>query len=140
MKRRYPSERGSASTELVLLTPLLVILLLFVVGVGRLAGARADVDAAARDAARAASLARSSAAAVDAGQRAASAGLTDGGVICRRLSVTIDQSSFSAGGSVTATVSCVVDLSEVTAAGFPGATTITSSFTAPLDTFRRVDQ
>ena len=34
----------------------------------------------------------------------------------------------------------LIDLSEVTAAGFPGARTITSSFTAPLDTFRRVDQ
>ena len=49
--------RGSASLELVLVTPVVLLLLLFVVCAGRLAEARADVDRAARDAARAASIA-----------------------------------------------------------------------------------
>ena len=41
-------ERGSASVELVLLTPLFVILLLFVVAAGRLAVARNQIGEAAR--------------------------------------------------------------------------------------------
>ncbi len=45
-------ERGSASVELVLMTPVLIVLLLFVVALGRLAAARGEVDAAARDVAR----------------------------------------------------------------------------------------
>ena len=51
-------ESGSVTAELVLLTPLLILLLLFVVALGRLAGARLEVDGAAAQAARAASIAR----------------------------------------------------------------------------------
>ena len=40
-------ETGSVVAELVLLTPLLILVLLFVVALGRLAGARIDVDGAA---------------------------------------------------------------------------------------------
>lgn len=43
-------ERGSAAVELVLVTPVLVVLMLFVVAGGRLASTRAEVDAVARDA------------------------------------------------------------------------------------------
>ena len=41
------NESGAVATELVLLTPLLIVMLLFVVALGRLAGARLDVDGAA---------------------------------------------------------------------------------------------
>ncbi len=51
-------ERGSAAVELVLATPVLVALMLLAVAGGRLASARGEVDAAARDAARAASIGR----------------------------------------------------------------------------------
>ena len=56
-------ERGSAAAELVLVTPFLILLLLFAVAAGRLVQARLDVDSAAQQAARAASLARTPAAA-----------------------------------------------------------------------------
>ena len=52
-------DRGSASLELVLLTPVLLALLLLVVTAGRYGAARSDVDAAGRDAAAPASLERS---------------------------------------------------------------------------------
>ena len=45
--RALRDERGAVATELVLLTPLLILMLLFVVALGRLAGARIDVDGAA---------------------------------------------------------------------------------------------
>jgi Flp pilus assembly protein TadG len=51
-------ETGGVTAELVLLTPLLILLLLLVVAFGRLAGARIEVDGAAAQAARAASIAR----------------------------------------------------------------------------------
>ncbi len=52
-------ERGVAVLELVLLVPAFLLLVYVVVGLGRLGLAREDIDAAARDAARAGSMARS---------------------------------------------------------------------------------
>jgi Flp pilus assembly protein TadG len=135
---RNDHERGSATTELVLLTPVFIALLLFVVAVGRLSAAREDVDAAARDAARAASDARSTARASSDGQAAAHAAIREGDATCRRLTVTIDTSNFRAGGTVTARVSCVIDYADLTRLGVPGSRTIDSVFTAPVDQYRGV--
>ncbi|HSS08353.1 MAG TPA: TadE family protein, partial [Acidimicrobiales bacterium] len=49
------SERGSATVELVLIAPVLVLLMLFAVAAGRFSVARNQVNEAARDAAREAS-------------------------------------------------------------------------------------
>nr|WP_168517072.1 TadE/TadG family type IV pilus assembly protein [Streptomyces sp. S1D4-11]QIZ01506.1 hypothetical protein HEP87_11165 [Streptomyces sp. S1D4-11] len=56
---RRSQDAGSATTELVLVTPLLILLALVAVAFGKLVGARLDADEAAHQAARAASLARS---------------------------------------------------------------------------------
>ena len=129
-------ERGSASVELALITPVLIVLLLVVVSLGRVAGARADVDAAARDAARAAVNARSASQAIAFGGQAARASLDEGGVTCRSLTVDIDISDFRAGGLVRATVSCRVELDTLTGSALPGSHTITASFLAPVDRYR----
>jgi len=134
--QRRRSEDGSATTELVLLTPVLVLMLLFVVALGRLASARSDVDAAARDAARAASDARSVSTARRDGESAARASLREGGVTCRTLNVAIDSNDFRADGTVTAHVSCRVALGDLTQLGLPGQRTISSTFTAPVDRYR----
>jgi Flp pilus assembly protein TadG len=128
--------RGSASLELVLVTPLVLLLLLFVVCAGRLAEARADVDRAARDAARAASIARDPLSAQDAGTSAASATLASGGISCRSLDVLVDVSWFAAGGTVATTVSCTVDLADLAELRVPGMRTLTATFVEPIDTFR----
>src|SRR5687767_2740563 len=99
------SARGSAALELVLMTPVLLVLLLFVVFVGRLAAARGDVDRIARDAARTASFARSPAEAVTAAELS-----VDGSAPCVRLDVSVDTTAFAPGGTVSATVSCEVAL------------------------------
>ncbi|MDG4864414.1 TadE/TadG family type IV pilus assembly protein, partial [Streptomyces sp. T-3] len=65
--------------ELVLLTPLLVLILLIVVGLGRLADARLRVNDAAHQAARSASLARTDAAAQTGARASATAALTGPG-------------------------------------------------------------
>ncbi|MEW6473876.1 MAG: TadE/TadG family type IV pilus assembly protein [Actinomycetota bacterium] len=131
-------DRGSAAVELVLVTPVLIALMLFVVAGGRLASSRADVDAAARDSARAASLARSSTMAERDGRAAAEATLSDQGVACRTLAVTIDTAQFRPGGTVAATVSCDVELADLTGLGLPGRRTISSRFVEPVDAFRGV--
>jgi Flp pilus assembly protein TadG len=132
-------ERGSASVELVLMTPVLIVLLLFVVALGRLAAARGEVDAAARDAARAAANARSHTSAHESGVDAATATLRDRGVECRTLDVLIDTSEFRADGLVRGTVSCTVDLESVAGIGLPAARTLTATFTAPVDHYRGLE-
>ncbi|MGH3168232.1 MAG: TadE/TadG family type IV pilus assembly protein [Trebonia sp.] len=56
--RRAEGERGSLSVELAVMVPALLLLMLIVVLGGRVIEARGAIDGAARDAARAASLAR----------------------------------------------------------------------------------
>jgi Flp pilus assembly protein TadG len=134
--RRLLDESGSASLELVLLTPAIVAMLLLVVMGGRYAQARSDVDAAARDAARAGSIARGPYSATADGEAAARARLQEGGVTCRVLSFVLDTAEFRAGGSVTATVSCTVELGDLTGLKLPAERTITGSFTEPVDVYR----
>lgn len=128
--------RGSASLELVLVTPVVLLLLLLVVCAGRLAEARADVDRAARDAARAASIARDPSSAEDAGTSAASATLESGDISCQSLDVSVDVSRFTTGGTVVTTVSCTVDLADLAELRVPGTRTLTATFVEPIDTFR----
>jgi Flp pilus assembly protein TadG len=132
-------DRGSASLELVLLTPVLLVLLLFVVMGGRYAQARADVDSAARDAARAGSLERSSPAATAAAEGAAARRLADRDVVCTDLEVQLDVTNFRPGGDVGATVSCTVDLSDLTGLGVPSSVSFESDFREPVDVFRGAD-
>ena len=129
-------ERGSASVELVLATPVLVALMLLAVAGGRLASARGEVDAAARDSARAASIARTPAAAERDGRAAAEATLSNQHVTCRTLTVTVDVTDFQPGGTVTSTVACAVALGDLTGLGLPATRTISTSFVAPVDRFR----
>ena len=131
-------QRGSAAVELVLITPVLIALMLFVVAGGRLASSRADVDAAARDSARAASIARSPATAERDANAAAEATLIDRHLSCQTMTVTIDTSQFRPGGTVATTVSCDVELADLTGLGLPGRRTLSSRFVEPVDTFRGV--
>ena len=82
-------ERGSMSVEMIVLVPVLLLIVMIAVAGGRLVSAEGMVQAAARDAARAAS-----------------------------------------------TVSCRVELSDLGLVFLPGATTVTASSTAPVDTWR----
>jgi Flp pilus assembly protein TadG len=134
--RPLAGERGSASIELVLLTPVLLILLLLVVAGGRLTGARGAVDAAARDAARAGTIARSPGDARRDAVAAAEARLDEGSVSCRNLTVDVDSSDFRAGGSVAVTVTCSVDLGDLTLLRVPGTQDISAHAVEPVDAFR----
>lgn len=135
---RGQGQRGAAAVELVLVTPVLIVLLLFVVAGGRLADARAQVDAAARDAARAGTQARSAAGAERAGAAAADTRLRDAGVECRSLAVQVDTTGFAAGGTVAATVTCTVELGDLTLLAVPGTRVVTATAAEPVDVYRGV--
>jgi Flp pilus assembly protein TadG len=110
---RLRAEDGSATTELVLVTPLLIILLLFATLAGRLALSRSDVQGAARDAARAASIERSPTAARLAAVDAAKDNLERSGTSCGDLRVEPDLTDFQPGGSVQVKVTCQVPLGDL---------------------------
>jgi Flp pilus assembly protein TadG len=145
--RRRPGRRagqaadgGNAALELVVLAPVLLALLGLVIAAGRTSIAQGSVDAAARDAARQASLALSPAAARDVGGASARAALARDGLDCTALTVYVDTSQFGyppgQPASVRAYVRCTVPLSDLALPGLPGTTTLTDEFTSPLDLYR----
>jgi len=98
------------------------------------------VDAAARDAARQASLALTSADAQTAGLVSARAALRQDGLDCSPA-IVIDTSQFTSvpvgrPAAVTAVVTCAVPLANLALPGLPGSARLSARFTSPLDTYR----
>ncbi|WP_242619829.1 TadE/TadG family type IV pilus assembly protein [Actinomadura fibrosa] len=136
--RRLAARRrdgGSMSLEMVLVTPLFVGFLLFLAGAGRMVDAQSQVDGAARDGVRAASIARSAPSAQDLADEAASANLRGhdwctGGPVVRT-----DVSAWGPGGRVVVTITCDVDLGDLSFIGLPGSKRLQGRAVAPIDTF-----
>lgn len=138
--RKDPSDRGSAVVEIVLLAPVLLLFVLMVIFAGRWAIAQQAVQAAASEAARAASISRAPGDAAGNATSAATTSLSNQKVRCAPLGATVDTSGFAAAvgtdATVAATVTCVVDMSDISMPGVPGSRTLTSTATSPLDTYR----
>jgi Flp pilus assembly protein TadG len=102
-RMRAGADRGSFSLELVVLAPVLLLVVAFIVSVGRITEGRAMVEGAVRDAARAATINHNGNA--EAAARAAYTAATDGHD-CGALDLrpTVPQP----GGSVRATATCRV--------------------------------
>jgi Flp pilus assembly protein TadG len=130
--------RGSVSAELALITPLLLLLLMFVVMLGRLAEARLQVDDAAAQAARAATSAGDAGSASLVAQQSATAGLASDGVTCSTLTVATDSSDFVPGGVVRVAVTCRVSLADLSLLHLPGSETLRGSSVSPVDQYRSV--
>ncbi|WP_067507480.1 TadE/TadG family type IV pilus assembly protein [Actinoplanes sp. TFC3] len=126
-------DAGSSTAEMALLAPLLIMLLLFVVLCGRLAGAQIDVDAAASSGARSGPLARSQGAAVAGAERTARASLNARGVTCQSTDVQVSTGGLRPGGAVTVTISCRVRMSDLVLLKVPGSRVVTSTATSPID-------
>jgi Flp pilus assembly protein TadG len=129
-------DRGSATLDVVLWVPALMGVLMFLVLCGRLVSAHLALDAAAHDAARAASLARTTTAAQAQARQAAQATLADRGVTCPQPQVTVDTDGLRPGGVVTVTVSCAVPLSDLTLIAVPGTRTVSATAVSPIDEWR----
>jgi Flp pilus assembly protein TadG len=130
-------DRGSATLELVLLTPALIALLLLVVAGGRIEQARGQLDGTVREAARAASVERTPAAAEASARLIADQRLATDGLTCGDLTVATNTSQFRSGGSVTTTITCNVQLSDLVGIALPGTRTLSASASEPIDTYVR---
>jgi Flp pilus assembly protein TadG len=135
VKRLSADDRGSSSVELVILAPLLVAMLLFVVLLGRFANLRVDVQGAARDAARTASLQRSATEASTSASDAAHLSLQTAGTSCSNLNVQTDTASFRAGGRVIVDIYCDVPMADLSLLSL-GQKTVHARFIEPVDTYR----
>lgn len=133
---RKDRDSGGVSVELVLLTPLLILILLFVVALGRLAGARLEVDGAAAQAARAAALASNPTAATAVALQTAQGALSSDHVTCAHFDVSTDTADFTPGGDVAVTITCRVDLGDLSGLRLPAAESITSTANSVVDTYR----
>lgn len=134
--RHLRAQDGAAAVELVLVTPLLVALLLFTAAGGRLAAAKGDIQAAAHDAARAATIARDPVTAAAAASQAAQDSLASGIAPCASIDTSVDLTRFVPGGTVTVQVTCEALLADLGLLGLPGTRAVTGAATAPVDRFR----
>src|SRR5689334_9411939 len=109
----WRADRGSVAAEVTIAAPFLVMLLVFVaVVIHRGVDARLRLDDAAHQAARAASIERTSATATAAAQSTATNALSSAGVTCASLSVDTATGGMRPGGTVSVTVSCAVDFGD----------------------------
>ncbi|GAA3116530.1 hypothetical protein GCM10010466_04470 [Planomonospora alba] len=116
----------------MLLAPVFLLFLLFLVGAGRVVEAQGEVNGAARDAARAASVERTRADAEASAADAAEASLSGE---CEPA-VSLDGTQWQEGGRVRVEVSCSLDLGFL---GFGAAKEIRGDSVVPLERFRRVE-
>lgn len=130
------TERGSVSAmEMIMLAPVFLLLFLFVVFCGRLVNVKGVVEGAARDGARAASIARSAA---DAEAAADTAFAEDLSTLTLASCNTGSQNAtgWAPGGEVAVDLTCTVRLADLAMLGVPGTKTISVHHAAPVDQFR----
>jgi len=129
-------DRGSVEVEFALGMIVLLVLLMLASGVGRVVDAEADVQTAASAAARAASREGAPDAAGAAAREAAMANLTQGTTTCGSIDVDTATGRLEPGGSVTVTVRCTVDYSDLALISAPGRRHFSSTATAVVDRYR----
>ena len=130
------SERGSVSVEVAVIAPAFVFLMLLVVFAGKVSEADGNVERAAAEGARAASLRQHPGNAATDARSAVEANLATAGVSCSTLEAIVDTSDFEPGGTVTVTVRCEASMADVTLLGVPGRQTFTATATEVIDTYR----
>lgn len=133
-------EQGSTAVELVLIAPLFLILVLALFAFGRVGFAELSVKSAAGAAAREASLSSTSSDAQQGAHAMAESSLDGGGVHCASLQVSIDSSGIDVPvgvvGTVSATVTCTIDLSDISLPYVPGTRVITATEKSPIDPYK----
>ena len=133
-------ERGSAALEAAIGLPAFMLFVALIILAGRVAITTQAVDSAATASARTASIARTASDANTTARTAAASSLADQNLRCVSTTVTLDTTGFRAPvgtpATVTATVRCVVNLSDLALPGVPGTRTVTATATSPVDTFR----
>lgn len=133
-------ERGSAAIEAVIGVPAFLLFVGLIIFGGRTATTHQSVETAAADAARSASLERTSTSAKTQAISAATTSLSNQGIHCLDIDVTVDASQFSRAvgeaATVSVTVQCRLDLSDLSIPGVPDSRLIRATSTSPIDTWR----
>jgi Flp pilus assembly protein TadG len=137
---RRRGESGSATLELVVWAPALLLVMSVVLLAGRVAQAHQTVEVAAAEAARSASSADTLGTARSSAREAADRALASSGLRCGATTVTVDTGEWNRLPGVMAkvgvTVSCRVALADLAVPGLPGGRQVSASATSILDTFR----
>lgn len=121
------------AVEIVILAPLLMLFVLLIVMFGRYVAVRGDIDAAARDAARAASLQVTHAEGL-ASARVVVRESLDSQTDCSRIAMSDE---WGPGETVTVRLTCRVSYEGLGLLGVPGSTQIEAESRVPLDPYRR---
>jgi Flp pilus assembly protein TadG len=129
-------DRGSVAVEVAVVAPAFVILMLLVVFAGRVSEADGNVRRSTSEAARAASLRQYPEDAASDAESVARTNLSATGVNCVDLAVDVGTDDFSAGGTVTVTVTCTASMADVTLLGVPGTRTFTARAVEVIDRHR----
>lgn len=130
---RRADDRGLSTIEVVILAPVMILFILVLVAFGQLVDGRGALDGAARDAARAGSIQKDHATAMAEAKKAAEANLAD--VCSGPVSVVQTSQGFEPDTIFTVEVSCQVR--GLAMLGLDVPTTLSASFSSPLDPFRR---
>ena len=137
MRRRAGDDRGSAVIEMVALLPVYMGFIIAVVFVGKLNNSSANIEAAARSAARTISLSRDPQDAIDDARDLAADIAEEGSAFCTTMDWADPEfEADPAGQRVTVTITCTVDLSEATFIGLPGDRELTATATEVIDKYR----
>ena len=133
---RVPGEAGTVAVEAAIVAPALVVLMLLVVFAGRVSEADGNVERAASEGARAASLHQNPTAAREAAIDTASANLAASGTKCASIETVVDTSDLQPGGRVTVDVTCIASMADVALLGVPGTRTFRAHAVEVVDRYR----
>ncbi len=131
----------SASIEMAILVPALVLILAVVVGAGRLALARIAVQQWADSAARTATLARDAGSAATRARAVVASDAAGSATQCRgSWQLAVDTRAFALPvgqpGAVEVTVRCAVSLADLLLPGVPGTVLVEAQASSTLDRYR----
>lgn len=139
LRNLFRDEHGSATVEIVLIAPAIMLLLLAAIGVGRIQMAGNNAESAAGNGARAATMQTDQGSADQAARQAVTDTLTANDIDCKQLTIDLDtravENQLGQVGSVTVTVTCLVNLSDVAVPGLPGTYTIKTTGTSPINPY-----
>lgn len=139
-RRIHANDRGAETLELVIMTPVVLLLIAVIIVGGMVTMAHQKVEHAAAEASRSASLARTISQASTSAKEAATSDLAAKGLDCVNLSISTDTSGFRTRPGVTATVrttvTCDVSLDSLGLFGISGVRTIQHTSSSPIDTYR----
>ncbi|MEW2266373.1 TadE/TadG family type IV pilus assembly protein [Streptomyces sp. NPDC047853] len=131
--RPTTGDEGLSTIEVVILAPVMILFILVLVAFGQLVDGRGALDGAARDAARAGSIQKDHGTALAEAKKAAESNLAD--VCAGPVSVLQKSAGFEPDTLFTVEVSC--EVRGLASIGLNIPTTLTASFSSPLDPYRR---